>query len=109
MDAETRERLYGVIITMIFAAVLVTLGPGLITFLAGTDSEATVYSGLKDIFKRFNDNLRSIVVAILVLSMLAAIAKLRLGAARSRTAGSAAGEGGADEDGARRGRRCDRA
>lgn len=91
---------------MIFAAVLVTLGPGLITFLAGTDSEATVYSGLKDIFKRFNDNLRSIVVAILVLSMLAAIAKLRLGARRSRAAGSDAGGEGAGEGGARRGRRC---
>ncbi|MDD9810037.1 MAG: hypothetical protein OXU85_00220 [Thaumarchaeota archaeon] len=106
MDAETRERLYGVIITMIFAAVLVTLGPGLITFLAGTDSEATVYSGLRDIFKRFNDNLRAIVVAILVLSMLAAIAKLRLGATRSRTAGEPADGEGVDEDGARRGRRC---
>lgn len=106
MDAETRERLYGVIITMIFAAVLVTIGPGLITFLAGTDSEATIYSGLRDIFKRFNDNLKAIVVAVLVISMLAAIAKLRLGATRIRAAGGAADVEGAGEDGARRGRRC---
>jgi len=108
MDADTRERLYGVIITMIFAAVLVTIGPGLITFLAGTDSEATIYSGLRDIFKRFNDNLKAIVVAVLVISMLAAIAKLRLGGTRSRSAGRAADGDGSDGDGARRGRRCGR-
>ena len=84
MDAETREKLYGVIITMIFAAVIVSIGPGLITFLAGTDSNDTVYAGFKDLFDRFNDNMRTIVVAILGLFMLAAIAKLRLSEPRGR-------------------------
>lgn len=87
MDAETREKLYGVIITMIFAAILVGVGPGLIDFLVGADDEdSDIYSGFQVFFDRFSDNLRYIVIAILSLFMMVAIAKLRLSAVRARSA-----------------------
>lgn len=85
MDAETREKLYGVIITMIFAAILVGVGPGLISFLVGTDDEDTdIYSGFTVFFDRFSDNLRYIVIAILSLFMMVSIAKLRMSKKRDR-------------------------
>lgn len=86
MDAETREKLYGVIITMIFAAILVGVGPGLIKFLVGEDDpDSDIYSGFTTFFNRFSDNLRYIVIAILSLFMMVSIAKLRMSKYRDRT------------------------
>lgn len=85
LDAETREKLYGVIVTMIFAAILVGVGPGLIKFLVGVDSDADIYSGFTVFFDRFSDNLRYIVIAILSLFMMVSIAKLRMSKKRDRS------------------------
>ncbi len=86
MDAETRERLYGVIVTMTFAAILVGVGPGLIQFLVGEDDpDSDIYSGFTTFFNRFSDNLRYVVIAILSLFMMVSIAKLRMSKRRIRT------------------------
>lgn len=85
MDAETREKLYGIIVTMIFAAILVGVGPGLIQFLAGEDTDTDIYSGFSIFFDRFSDNLRYIVIALLSLFMMVSIAKLRISKKRDRT------------------------